>query len=117
MLEGSFGRDNYGELCKLIVKYLGGQVRRSRKNGPPSIGFTMRKPEALHHTRFMAPSINIMKLNRLMDVLPPGMIKSNMRAQLENGTIHCLISYTLLSASALFFYSFAIRYQLGASHV
>ena len=72
MLRGTFGRDDHRELCELVVHYLGGRVLRPRLNAPPSFGFKMRAPGALHHARFLASAIYIMKLS--MHSRPPDMI-------------------------------------------
>ena len=74
LLRGTFGRDDYRELCELVVHYLGGRVLRPRLNAPPSFGFKMRAPGALHHARFLASAIYIMKLSMLSQSLPPDMI-------------------------------------------
>ena len=44
LLRGTFGRDDYRELCELVVHYLGGRVLRPRLNAPPRFGFKMRAP-------------------------------------------------------------------------
>ena len=74
MLLGTFGRDDYRELCELVVHYLGGQVLRPRLNSPPKYGFKMRTPNALHHARFLASAIYLMKLAMLFNSLSPGMM-------------------------------------------
>ena len=51
-MKGSFGRDDYRELCELIIKYLGGQV--------------------------LASSLYILKLALLANVCPRGLLTPNM---------------------------------------
>ena len=77
--EETFGRDDYRELCELIIKYLGGQVLRPAQKVPEDGAdhFRIRKPGALHHARFMASSIYIMKLTLLNDQLPPNLLNSD----------------------------------------
>ena len=84
LLEDDFGRDDYRELCELIIKYLGGQVIRSRRR-PGALGddFVMRAPGALHHARFLASCLYIMKLVMLSNLTPRGLLTPNMLANLE----------------------------------
>ena len=74
LLSESFGRDDYRELCELIVHFLGGNVVRPRKHGDDHYGFTMRKPGAHHHARFMSKCLYLIKITMLSDVLPEGYI-------------------------------------------
>ena len=74
LLKGCFGRDDYKELCELVVHYLGGQVGRPREQGNTEYGFTMRKPGALHHARFLASAICILKIAILLYELPSEMV-------------------------------------------
>lgn len=83
LLKGSFGRDDYRELGELAVHYLGGTVVRPRKRGQPSFGFTMRKPGALHHARFLASALYLVKLAMLLDVLPPDMVDPTEETEIE----------------------------------
>ena len=83
LLFGSFGRDDYRELCELVVHYLGGQVMRPHKNRPPVHGFEMRKPGALHHARFLASCLYILKLSMLADALPQGTMTPNEREKVD----------------------------------
>ncbi len=71
LLTESFGRDDYRELCELIIKFLGGQVIRP---GQQVDSFQMRAPGAIHHARFMASSLYILKLAMLADVTPPRLL-------------------------------------------
>ena len=59
------------------------QVSRPRKNRPAVHGFQMRKPGALHHARFLASCLCLMKLSILADNLPRGMVTPNERAQID----------------------------------
>ncbi len=43
----------------------------------------MRHPGALHHARFLASSIYLLKLVRLKNVLPPGLVTPTMMAGME----------------------------------
>ena len=51
--------------------YLGGRVLRPCFNAPPKYGIKMRTPGALHHARFLASLIYLMKLAMLSNSLPP----------------------------------------------
>ena len=45
--------------------------------------FVMRAPGALHHARFLASSLYIMKLVMLSNVLPPGLVTPAMMTNLK----------------------------------
>ena len=107
LLEGLFDRDDYRELCELVIKYLGGQVSVSimhwigilllfrcdliihgglsvfqvvrQAYGRHVPWFVMRAPGALHHARFLASALYILKMAMLGDVLPPGIVTPVMR--------------------------------------
>lgn len=81
LLREAFGRDDYRELCELIIKFLGGQVIRPRQQRQDN--FVMRAPGALHHARFLASCLYIMKLCMLKDVLPPGLVTPDMRTNID----------------------------------
>ena len=55
------------------------QVRRPRLHGQPTLGFFMRKPGALHHARFLASCLYLMKMAMLRDVLPAGILTPRMK--------------------------------------
>ena len=74
LLSENFGRDDYRELCELIVHFLGANVVSPRKDSDHHYGFTMRKPGAHHHAKFMSDSLYILKITILADVLPEGFI-------------------------------------------
>lgn len=50
--KNTFPREDYRELCELILFYLGGSIPR---------GFFIRRPGADHHARFMSKAIYILK--------------------------------------------------------
>ena len=52
-------------------------------HGQPIVGFTMRKPGAVHHARFLASCLYLMKIFMLADVLPPGVLTPNMRSEVD----------------------------------
>ena len=119
LLHDNFGRDDYRELCELIIKFLGGQVISSmpffylypivnnnsltvcivahyytaisiiqviRPNRPIIPGqdhFQMRAPGALHHARFMASCLYIMKITMMADSLPPGLVTPAMMRKMQ----------------------------------
>ena len=58
MKSSSFSRDDYRELCCLVVEYLGGNLSVS---GKPQL----RKPGAMHEARFMADALYILKMTLL----------------------------------------------------
>jgi hypothetical protein len=51
--KNTFPREDYRELCELILFYLGGSIPR---------GFFIRRPGADHHARFMSKAIYILKI-------------------------------------------------------
>jgi hypothetical protein len=53
--KGTFPREDYRELAELNLIWLGGTLPNSRK-------FFIRKPGAVHHARFMAKSIYLLKM-------------------------------------------------------
>jgi hypothetical protein len=71
--KGTFPRDDYLELCELIVIYFGGRTGRK---------FFIRKPGAHHHARFMAkrfaPSIYFLKMFLLSDAFQLSAKEKNM---------------------------------------
>ena len=67
MQQGTWDREDYQELLEPVVIYLGGVVKRIRKNSAVPIDVHIRKPGAVHHARFMAPSLYIKDFN----VSPP----------------------------------------------
>ena len=84
LLTGSFGRDDYRELCKLIIKYLGGDVIRPHcRPNEQNDDFVMRAPGALHHARLLASSLYILKLTMLANVTPSGLLTPNMIVALD----------------------------------
>ena len=56
-----FPREDYKELCELIAIYLGADLPN---------GFTMRRPGADHHARFMPKAIYYLKLFLLQNLFP-----------------------------------------------
>lgn len=58
----TFPREDYHELLEWTVIYLGGAPEDSRE-------FHFRKPGAVHHARFMAQSIYLLKIELLSDSL------------------------------------------------
>ena len=53
--KGTFPREDYREVAELNLIWLGGTLPNSRK-------FFIRKPGAVHHARFMAKSIYLLKM-------------------------------------------------------
>ena len=94
LLIGTFPREDYRELLELAVHYLGGQVIRPRANGPPQVGFNMRQPGALHHARFMAKGIYIMKIAMLVDELPHNFLTRHQREGVRRMAVFIAIFYT-----------------------
>ena len=89
LLDDKFGRDDYRELCELIIKYLGGQVIRPRRRpGAQGDDFVMRAPGALHHARFLASCLYIMKLVMLSGVTPRGLLTPNMLVNLKQMALY-----------------------------
>ena len=62
MERGTWVREDYRELLELVVIYLGGVVKRVRKNSAVPIDVNIRKSGAVHHARFMASSLYILKI-------------------------------------------------------
>lgn len=58
------------------------QVVRPRRAGQAQAGFTMRAPGALHHARFLASCLYILKLVMLRNVLPQGLVTPAMMESL-----------------------------------
>lgn len=58
----------------------------------------MQAPGALHHARFMASSLYILKLALLADSLPPGLVTPNMRVGIE-----CMAQYIAVFMHHTFF--------------
>lgn len=86
MREGTFlkQRDDYRELCELVVFYLGGQVIRKRKNGQLTYPrFTMRKPGAFNHARFLAKALYLIKISMMMDVIPDNVVPADKREAVD----------------------------------
>ena len=63
MQQRTWDREDYRELLELVVIYLGGVVKRIRKNSAVPIDVHIRKPGAVHHARFMASSLYILKIS------------------------------------------------------
>ncbi len=94
LLAGTFPREDYRELLELTVHYLGGEVMRPRVNGPPQPGFRMRRPGALHHARFMAKGLYILKIAMLSDVLPQDVLPANKHAGITRMAQFIVLFYT-----------------------
>ena len=83
--QGTFNkqRDDYRELCELVVVYLGGTLYRKRKvSGVVQIAFTMRHPGAFHHARFLHKALYIIKMS-MMDILPEEVVPADKRESVD----------------------------------
>ena len=71
--EGTFNqqRDDYWELCELVVVYLGGTVSRKRKVGVTQIAFTMQHPGTFHQALYL------IKMSMMLDVLPDDVVPAD----------------------------------------
>ena len=85
MREGMFNqqRDDYRELCELVVVYLGGAVSRKRKAGVTQIAFTMRHPGAFHQARFLRKALYLIKMSMMLDVLPDDVVPADKRESVD----------------------------------
>ena len=54
-----------------------------RGNNAEEDDFVMRAPGALHHARFMASALYILKIAMLVNVLPPRFMTKNMQTKIE----------------------------------
>ncbi len=61
------------------------RVRRRPDQGQDD--FVMRAPGALHHARFLASCLYIMKIAMLADVLPPGLVTPAMSTKIDRMAI------------------------------
>ena len=59
---GTWEREDYRELLELIVIFLGGVVKRIRKNSAVPVDIYIRKPGAVHQAHFMASCLYILKI-------------------------------------------------------
>lgn len=94
LLTATFPREDYRELLELTVHYLGGLVLRPRVNGPPAAGLHMRQPGALHHARFMAKGLYLLKIAMLVDALPNRFLTPNQRDGVRRMAQFIAIFYT-----------------------
>ena len=96
--------DSWQQFCFCIIKYyyyyyqsfhclqvIRAQPRPNRVNNDD---FLLRKPGALHHARFLASAIYIMKLVLLKNQLPAGLVTPNMGQKLERMAQFVSIFYT-----------------------
>ena len=86
MRSGTFDqqRDDYRELCELVVFYLGGSVSRKRKvGGAVQLPFTMRHPGAFHQARFLSKALYLIKMSMMMDVLPESVVPLDKRSSVD----------------------------------
>ena len=88
---------NYADISWYVwIQSFSFQVIRPRKrpahqNRERHDDFVMRAPGALHHARFMASCLYILKLSLLVDNLPPGLITPNMRVDIDRMAVYIAI--------------------------
>ena len=104
LLTESFGREDYRELCELVIKYLGGHVIRPVRRGVGVIqgpdDFVMRAPGALHHARLFASALYILKMAMLTHVIPQGLLTPNMAVLIDRIAQYiALVSWAVVSPS------------------
>ena len=86
MQQGTFNnqRDDYRELCELVVVYLGGQIVRKRKDDTlEHLDFVMKHPGAFHHVRFLAKALYLIKMSMLAHILPEDVLPSDRRDRVD----------------------------------
>ena len=71
-------------LLGLILSCYALQVVRPGRPG----GFVMRAPGALHHARFMASCLYLLKMALLSDVLPRGLVTAAMRTKIDRMALY-----------------------------
>ena len=75
-------KDSFLSSCLLSTNEIF-QVMRPRKHGPPKAGFSMQKPGALHHARFLSRCLYFIKLAMLTNALPRNFLTPNMQSQVK----------------------------------
>ena len=86
MREGTFNkqRDDYRELCELVVVYLGGSVSRKRKvGGATPLPFVMRHPGPFHQARFLHKSLYLIKMSMMLDIIPEDVVPADKRESVD----------------------------------
>ena len=88
---GTWSREDYRELLELTVIYLGGMVKRVRREEVVVVDEVIRKPGAIHQARFMASCLYILKIYLYKDQLDADTIDVE-----EETDIECLAEYIAL---------------------
>ena len=77
-------RDDYRELCELVVFYLGGSVSRKRKHGGVvQLPFVMRHPGAFHQARFLSKALYLIKISMMINVVPESVVPMDKRQSVD----------------------------------
>ena len=87
-------REDYQELNELLIIYFGGTVRRSGGNRDPyDHAWTMKRPGAVSHARFIAKAIYLIKINMTSHQLPMHVLTADQKFLVERVSKFVLFIY------------------------